>query len=317
LDTKRLLIAAALSMAVMLAWSYFFPPPEPVARQAPGVEPTTLEEVADAAPEEPPAMAVQALDEPAAAATEEPLAASISADREEVVVVETAEFRAELTNRGAQLLSYQLLQHKNAAGGPVDLVRRRGASPYPFGLATAQGDSSPLNETLYQVEQSTTPSGERQVSYHYRGAEGGVEKRFRFLSNGMIEFDLVLSDPDAWVLAIGPGVRNPSAEEQENRFARRSAIFKTAEDLTREDPNKAWSPRAVSALGMSWVGLEDSYFLTAVVPVEGVGGVLVQPVLVVPSVDGSDLRFKPIRSKDELSDAEKDLSRELLLLVQP
>ena len=29
MDTKRLLIAAALSMAVMLAWSYFFPPPEP------------------------------------------------------------------------------------------------------------------------------------------------------------------------------------------------------------------------------------------------------------------------------------------------
>ncbi|MGB5342110.1 MAG: membrane protein insertase YidC [Thermoanaerobaculia bacterium] len=317
MDTKRLLIAAALSMAVMLAWSYFFPPPEPPQRQTPTQEPAALEEIATPVPEEPPEVVVEEVGEPASISTEEPVAESVSAEREQLVVVETAEFRAEMTNRGAQLVSYQLLKHKSADGGPVDLVRRRAAAPYPFGLATPQGAPSPLNEVLYRVEQSSTAAGGKQIFYRYRGPEGNVEKRFVFRGDGMIEVDLALSNPNAWTVAIGPGVRNPSEEEQENRFARRSAVFKTAEDVEREDPNRTWSPLPISPIGLSWAGLEDSYFLTAVVPQEGVGGVIVQPVLVVPGVESTDVWFKPIRGKEELSDAEKDLPRELFLLIQP
>ena len=321
MDTKRLLIAAALSMAVMLAWSYFFPPPEPPQRQTPISEAVAVEEVVASVPEEPPEVVVEEVGEPSSITSEEAdragdsVTESISADREELVVVETAEFRAELTNRGAQLLSYQLLNHKSADGGPVDLVRRRGASPYPFGLATPQGAPSPLNEVLYRVEQSGV--GDKAIIYRYRGPEGDAEKRFVFRGDGMIEVEVVLSDPNTWTVAIGPGVRNPSEEEQENRFARRSAVYKTVEDVSREDPGRTWSPLPISGIGLNWVGLEDSYFLTAVVPQEGVGGVILQPVLVVPSVDGSDVRFKPIRGKDELSDAEKDLPKELFLLIQP
>ncbi len=321
MDTKRLLIAAALSMAVMLAWSYFFPPPEPPLRQAQTSEPAALEEVAAAVPGEPPETVPAKVEELAPIVADEPAdevdQESMSADREERAVVETAEFRAELTNLGAQLLSYQLLNHKSADGGPVDLVRRRGESPYPFGLATPQGGPSPLNEVLYQVEQMRSATGDQQITYRYRGPEGTVEKRFVFRGDGMIEVKVVLSDPNAWTVAIGPGVRNPSEEEQENRFARRSAVYKTVEDVEREDPNRTWSPQQISAIGLSWAGLEDSYFLMAVVPEEGVGGVILQPVLVVPSVDGTDVRFKPIRGKDELSDAEKDLARELFVLIQP
>jgi YidC/Oxa1 family membrane protein insertase len=320
LDTKRLLIAAALSMAVMLAWSYFFPPPEPPQRQAPLAETTAQEEVVATVPEEPPEPVLEEAAAASSVSTEESeasVAESISADREEVVVVETAEFRAEMTNRGAQLVSYQLLNHKSADGGPVDLVRRRGTAPYPFGLATPQGGPSALNEVLYEVEGSSTADGGKQIIYRYRGSEGDVEKRFVFRSDGMIEVDVSLSTPNAWALAIGPGVRNPSEEEQENRFARRSVVFKTGEDVEREDPNGLWSPLPISPIGLSWAGLEDSYFLTAVVPQEGIGGLIVQPVLVVPSVEGTDVGFKPIRNKEELSDTERDLPKELFLLVQP
>jgi YidC/Oxa1 family membrane protein insertase len=306
-------------MAVMLAWSYFFPPPEPPQRLAPTQEPAAIGEVATTVPEEPPETVLpeEEVGEAPAMAEEESFAESLAAEREEVVVVESAEFRAEMTNRGGQLLSYQLLKHKSADGGPVDLVRRRGAAPYPFGLATPQGAPSPLNEVLFQVEQSSSPAGDKEITYRYRGPEGSVEKRFAFRSDGMIEVDVALSDPNSWALVIGPGVRNPSEEEQENRFARRSALFKTAEDVEREDPNRTWSPMPISSIGLSWAGLEDSYFLTAVVPQEGVGGVIIQPVLVVPSVEGAEVRFKPIRNKEELSDAERDLPRELLLLIQP
>ena len=317
MDTKRLVIAAALSIAVMLAWSYFFPPPEPPQRQAPPSEPAVVEEPAVAQPEVPPEDLELEVAEPATVAIDEASEEAISAEREESVVVETDRFRAELTNRGAQLVSYQLLNHQSADGGPVDLVRRRGASPYPFGLATPQGGPSPLNEVLYQAEQASGVGGGQQITYRYRGSEGSVEKRFLFRADGLIEFEVVLSNPNAWTIAMGPGVRNPSEEEQENRFARRSAIFKTAEDVTREDPNRTWSPLPISAIGLNWIGLEDSYFLTAVVPAGGISGAILQPVMVVPSVDGSDVRFKPVRNKEELSDAERDLPRELFLLIQP
>lgn len=174
-----------------------------------------------------------------------------------------------------------------------------------------------MNEVLYQVEQASAAGGGQQITYRYRGREGVVEKRFVFRRDGLIEFELVLSNPSAWTVAMGPGVRNPSEEEQENRFARRSAIFKTAEDVTREDPNGIWSPLPISAIGLNWIGLEDSYFLTAVVPEGGITGAILQPVLVIPSVDDSDVQFKPIRNKEELSDTERDLTRELFLLIQP
>ena len=112
MDNKRLLIAAILSLGVMIAWSYFFPPPEP---QQPLEEPPPrIERPAETTPSPPPEPSTESESAPVAAredisseptdeATPQPVE-SIAATIEQQIVVEGDRFRAELTNRGAQLV---------------------------------------------------------------------------------------------------------------------------------------------------------------------------------------------------------------------
>ena len=325
MDTRRLLIAALLSLGIMMAWGYFFPPPEP---QGPLEPPIPTPQIAsEPAPATPPptevipaagTMATQAerVEETAAdedAAELEPIVGIA----EERVVVTGDTYRAEFTSRGAQLVSFELLEHSNSDGGPVDLVRARPGSPYLFGFATLDGASVALNDALFRVQQESADLGQETVTFLYQGPEGRAEKRFTFQANGLLDIDVSAPAEPAWAVVIGPGVRNPSSAEMDNRFARRSAVYRLAEGVERIDPARAKAAVGLSAVGLQWVGLDDQYFLTAVVPQEGLEGAVVQPVMVLPGTEFGSASFEPFRSVEELGEAERDLGRELLLLLQP
>ena len=325
MDTKRLLIAAVLSLAVMIAWSYFFPSPEP--QQA--VPPPALETESPAAPapEVPPPsvetepLAVAEPVESTTPETEEEVSATgleaITGSMEERVVVTAETFRAEFTSRGAQLVSFLLSEHQNADGGPVDLVRARTHGPYLFGFAEIDGTSSPFNEALFQVRREPSDLGQETLVFLYQGPEGRVEKRFTFQPTGLLDVEIEAATDLPWAVALGPGIRNPSSAELDNRFTRRSAVYRNAEGVERIDPGGVKAPEGLSGIGLQWVGLDDSYFLTAVVPAESWEGVVVQPVVVIPGSDTADTIFQPFRTVEELTEEERDLGRELFLLLQP
>jgi YidC/Oxa1 family membrane protein insertase len=319
LDTRRLLLAAVLSLAVMLAWGYFFPPPEiperqpvPETQEEPRPQPMQpLATVPDEAAtveeaEEPPDSEVSAAQEP------------LYATNEERSVVEGGDFRAELSNRGAQLISFQLLDHQSGDGGPVDLVRERATPPYPFGLVDlVQGAPSALNDALFEVERGRSAIGEDEITYRYRGPLGEAEKRFVFRASGLIEVEITGPGEGTWAVTLGPGIRNPTAAEVKNRFARRSAIYRDPEGVSRVDPTAVREPQAVSGMGLRWVGLQDTYFLTAAIPLEGLGQVMLQQALVVPGAVDEPARFVPLLGEEELSDEQKELPRELLVNLMP
>ena len=319
----------------MIAWGYFFPPPEPI----PPVPPPTegLESTAGPAPTVPPPVEEAPVETGANAGdvaeaeveAEAPdLEASAPAETvealaEERVVISGPDYRAEFSNRGGQLVSFQLLEHQNAEGGPVDLVRSRAESPYLFGLATLDGTSSPVNDALFVVDRTPAGAGRESVTFRYQGQLGRVEKRFTFEPSGLIELKIDAAAADGWNVAVGPGIRNPTAEEMENRFARRSAVYsyregeKNKKKVERIDPARIKAPQGVSAIGLQWVGLQDTYFLTAVVPQQGLEGVAVQPAVVLPGGGEENARFRPFRDFDQLAEAERDLEREIYLLFQP
>jgi YidC/Oxa1 family membrane protein insertase len=309
----------------MIAWGYFFPPPEP---PAPTQQPaTTTEGTLESAPATPPPEQVASPLTSTAPATEAPQEGiaetqvgeleAIMAAAEERIVVTGEDFRAEFTNRGAQLVSYQIIEHANADGGPVDLVRARASDPYLFGFATPDGSSLPFNEALFKVERWSGDFGQETLSFVYQGPEGRVQKNFTVQPNGLLDLEIDTTTSTPWSLVLGPGVRNPSAAEMDNRFARRSAVYRDGEGVERVDPASIKAPQGLSAVGLQWVGLDDTYFLTAVVPQEGLEGVIIQPVLVQPSPDGQPALFQPFRTIDELGETEKDLVREIYLLLQP
>lgn len=316
-ETRRLFLAIALSLAAILAWQYFFAPsvPPPASTGPAGEEPV-VEKTTGAKPP----VEEAAVDDDAPPEAEAP-AEPIGAEREDRVVIETDRFRAELTNRGAQLVSFQLHQHETENDEPVDLVRHREEGPWPFGLMTEKGEPHPLNGALFATEESSGDGAGPSVAFRYSGPEGQAEKRFRFRSDGLIDIEVRLPGRTGWGVLLGPGVRNPSLKELENRYEQRTAVYALGNDVERIAPTDEDGPVHIPGTNLRWAGLDDSYFLTALLfdPTRGdVDEVTVVPLLAVPGVAEDDaVGFRSLPPEAERTAEDKDLPRSLELLVVP
>ena len=324
MDNRRFLLAILLSIGVLLLWGLLFPPPE----EAPRVERPPAESSAPVDESEPSAVPPPAPGGSAGAGESadarsdvRPPATEIAApapeimgERERAAVVETDEYRAEFTNRGAQLVSFRLKKHDNSDGEPLDLVRARAGRPYPFGLFETDGSASALNDALFRLERRPADGRER-LEFVYRGPAGAATKRFDLGEGGLFEVEISFDDGVARSVVLGPGIRNPTAKELENRFARKSAIYQTLEDTETVDPQGEASAAYLPGGNLRWVGLQDTYFLTALVFRSPVDQVALEPLLGETAGAGEPMRFRP--RPEKLSDEEEELVREIEVRVRP
>ena len=316
MDNRRLFLAALLSLAVLFLWQWVFPPakPEIGGEPAPSTRPAMSPD-AGRPPEDTEATAVAIDREPTPeedsaedVSVERPL---IEAGREELVVIEGSRFTAQFSNRGGQLVSLVLKDHPDSEGGLVDLVRRRAEGPYPFGLLDAAGESHPLNQELFVVDRSAAaPAG---VVFEYSGPTGRALKRFQLAQDGLFDVSIEVANDQVKVL-LGPGVRNPSAAERKNRFAKKSTIYRRAAEVETLEAAKVETRTIVAGDGIDWVGLQDNYFLAVWIAESGLSDVVVRPVLEFPSADGN--RFRALSADVELTEEEEDLPRELACEVR-
>ncbi|HEX2163265.1 MAG TPA: membrane protein insertase YidC, partial [Thermoanaerobaculia bacterium] len=259
-----------------------------------------------------PAAEVPADDEPAAPAAEE--GAPIAAAAERTVVVETDLYRAELSNRGAVLRSFVLKEHLARDGGQVDLVRERPpGEPLPFALVDAAGEPLPLGDALFAVEE-TAGRDATTLTFRHRGPAGAAEKRFVFRSGGRFEVELDVERPESWALFVGPGLRNPSPAELENRYERRFAAWSRTGEVSDTDAREEEVPVVLRGGGLEWVALSDQYFVAAVRPRAGVAEAVLAPQVMVPAADRS-WSFHPAVA--EPPEEEEDLPREMAVLLTP
>lgn len=308
MESRRVLLAVLLSLAVLIAWQTWFAPPPPQ-RPAP-------EAPAATAPTSDPAAAVP---ETEAAEDEEPEPADegepIAAAGEETVVVESDVYRAELSNRGARLVSFVLKDHRARDGGLVDLVRRRAeGEPLPFSLVDLAGEPLALDRELFAVEQSVSGRGTELV-FRHRGAAGAAEKRFVFQPGGRFDVEIEVERPRRWALFVGPGLRNPTIEELENRYERRFVAWQRGGESDDLDANEEDAPVILPGRGLGWVALADQYFITALRPRDGVDEVVLTPQVMLEDEDGRSWSFHPVGG--DVPEAEQDAPRELALQLQP
>ena len=312
MDNRRLLFAVLLSLAVLILWQYIFPTKPPA--RVPPPSPATVETAASPTPSTAPAPAAT----PGAGATPQAAPPSISAEppvggeKEERVVLENERTRAELSNRGAQLVSFILKQHKGADGKPLELVRARSGGFYPFGLVGRDLAALPIDDALFAVE-SRDPSG---VTFRYNGPQGTCRKSFRFDKDGLLTAEVTLAGRNDWSLAVGPGIRNPTAAELGSRYQSRSAVWELGSDVQTVDTHKA-ERRELPGTGLRFVGIEDSYYLAAVIPGRNLSRAVLQPVLLETGTGGVATRFLPLPPKDQITKAQESLGREFLLLLRP
>lgn len=303
MDNRRLFLAALLSFVLVLLWGRFVQPP-PVAPPPPaeaelasepdsprrpigGVDGGTAMSAADPASDPSTDSTDASAAQPAAPALPE-----VAASHAETVVVENERYRAELSNRGAQLVSFEVLGQSTADGEVVNLVRARGEDPYPFGLRSGE-QAHPLNDALFQVERNALDSGVEEIRFLYRGGLGTAEKAFRFQPTGLIDVEIAVADDDRWSVVFGPGVRNPSVDEMEDRLIQRMASYKRGDDEEKILPTKQKDVVIVPAAGLQWATLEDNYFLAALVPSSGVSSFEIRPLRQAAEIRADESRYSP------------------------
>src|SRR5262245_44550609 len=123
---KRLLLAAALSLAVLAAWEFLIPkPPKPAPRPAP---PAAVTASSTAAPADAASNPLPAATGSAPAAAPGSLPAPVSAKAEEKTVIENPVVRATFSSKGAVISSLVLLHHTDDKKQPLEIVRHAAGS---------------------------------------------------------------------------------------------------------------------------------------------------------------------------------------------
>ncbi|HSM14425.1 MAG TPA: membrane protein insertase YidC [Thermoanaerobaculia bacterium] len=322
MDTRRLLFAALLSMGVLFLWQFLFPPPKPplappveaAAEPAPPADAhggDTAFEAGDGASAE--AGAEGASSAAVGTATSTAPLEPIEAASERAVVLENALVRAEFSNRGAQLVSLLVKEKTDENGQPIELVQPRPGPPYPFALVDASGAALELERELYVAEESSTPDGER-VEFRYRGAAGSATKSFLLRADGRLDV-VVESDRGGFGLMVGPGLGRRTAEQLSSRFNLRSAVWSAGGELETEASGGVDETLVLSGRSLDWVGIEDTYFLVALVPAAGVAEARIEPVLLAAGESEAEFAARPLPGEEELSGEDKKLPRDVRVVL--
>jgi YidC/Oxa1 family membrane protein insertase len=289
---KRIFLAIVISIAVLIGWNAVAPKifPELARKPVPASKTTTTSTAAPgttgtAAPAStaggaagaPVASPAGATDLPSVTAAQP--ATPVAGTALQRTVVDTPEYRAVLSNRGAQLISFQLKHYKQKKSEQlVDLVKVREPhrTEYPFTIVPheTKADLHRLNRALYAVSDTTDPKGQRVVEYRYSDGKVTATKRFIFTRQPFLfNFSVDIQPPVPYRIAVGPGIRTLGAEEQDTQVVRTgNGVVQTAGKFKVHGREKV--PTLQLFPGVDYIGIEDNYFLTALRPSRAREGLL-------------------------------------------
>lgn len=306
MDEKRLILAAVLSLGVIALWQVLFPQPVAIEEQA-------SESAAPAVSTQAPAVAPVAGGD-AAAVVEEERSGAVrewgAALQEQAVEVEGEGFRARISNRGGELVSYQVTEHVGLTGGPLEMVRQRARGPFPYAVVDALGQPL-LGDALFHVEQSPGV-----IRLRWSEGERWAEKEFLLGGRGELEVRVRADLGDvAWHVWIGPGVRNPSDAEDGQQYQVKEALWRSAGEVERTLARKLTELGEVPMSGLEWVALDDTYFISAVFLDPTVARVGLVPTIRRDEPAGT--RYEALRDLSKLKGQEKKAPREIALVFEP
>lgn len=277
-DSKRIMIAALGSVAILFAWNELLMPK----KAKPGPAPA---KGAVSATGPAPVAAAPAPAAPSAAPAPSPPAVPPSTP-EETVVLETPEFRATFTSWGGALKSLRLKEDTyrkrgkgEAPGEPIELVQVREGEPWPLAVvpsAELGGGPDAASDPLAKAPMRVVQKDDRSVTFE--GKVGGVDVKKVFqVGNRPYQVDMELAvggvERSGSLAVLYPAYQAPGAptpgffsggEIVESVIPICRAGDKT-ERFDGKEANKVLSgpPR--------WLGLDQHYFVSALMPQEADG----------------------------------------------
>src|SRR5437667_4240016 len=186
---KKLLLAAALSLAVLLLWEKLVPKP--------AAQPGKPAQTAAAAP----------TNAPQAAPSPQPqnaLPAPVAASAESLTTLDDGLVRATFSNRGAAMTSLLLLRHTDEKKRPLELIRSL-PPPAPKPLSLEFENDADFTrkaaEALFAVERVS----DREVRFSYADEKAAITKQIRIAGGYLFDVKVSVTGP-AFTLFAGSGL---------------------------------------------------------------------------------------------------------------
>ena len=290
---KRILLSFALSLAVLMAFSWLFAPapspsspevnpeidnPVPSEIEAPAAG-RQIERTPRASIESPTGQIGRSIAETAFGALEgDVLAEELRAERIEQILIDTTRFELRISNEGARLENVQLKDYAGAEGEALELIDQEAGESVGWPLAISTGDTAideAIETALFVVDES-----ENSVRMRYRSEGLQVVKEFRF-------------DPDTYGVEVEADVTqdgvalpfflllqgNFGDQSRDYQPALTNIVYLDAGEFERINVGGLDEPQAINPT--TYVGLEDQFFMAMLrLPDRGVPavtGVAVNP----------------------------------------
>ena len=253
---KRIFIAVVISIAFLGLWSVVIPKLFPELAKKPAPAPVTK-------PVASPKPIVKPTATPVIVTHAEPVAGTTLHQS----VVETPDFTAVFSNRGAELVSFKLKQYQTSDKQPVELVKGREPDRTDFPFAIEAKNENRFNSALYAVSERDD-RGIHVIDYRYSDGHTTVTKTFRVGPEYQFDFAVNVTPPAPYRITIGPGIRTLAPDERDSQFiVTGNGVAQTngkLQVLRREKGD-----RVNIYDDVQFVGIEDNYFLTAIKPAKG------------------------------------------------
>jgi len=311
MEERRLLLAVALSLLVLTAYQLLYPPPAPspaATRPSPAVASPPPATPATPAPAAPGPAAL-----PAAS-----VVTPVADDLERRVEMDAPGRALVFTNKGARLLSWQLLEFKDRRGRPEEMVRMVPDGPRPLDLET--GDPAldgRLRAALFRPSAervAATPGADAGLRFEFAAGDLEASKTLTIqAASGLVEVKASVRRAGANVpvrVVWGPGLGTPTAEEMEVQgYQPPQAVYEGPDGVERVPANEIGGGRTVGSAW--WAGVESTHFTALLVPpdapapaefraakVPGEGGAGVAPVAAVLLSDADHSALLYVGPKD-------------------
>ena len=279
----RILVAALLSMAVILVWAKYFGPKPPV--QSP--QANRPAQTAPAVPGQPAASATKGSQAPAGTSPKvepaTPVSVPVLSDpQERTITVENSLYQVTFSNHGAVVKSWLLKNYTDDAKPPriLDLVhpeasQQTGGWPFALILEDEQLQSA-ANSGLYQVvSNATTLHAPADLEFRWSDGHLEITKHFHFDHSYVVRVETSaklngrpIQAGLAWLGGFGDlTVTNPAAVETVTTYYSEGGKI-TNYPHKKLDGFDKWGPGLWQG-GKDFVGIEDHFFTAAFLPPNG------------------------------------------------
>jgi YidC/Oxa1 family membrane protein insertase len=289
MEERRLLLAVALSLVVLTAYSLLFAPAPPPSSPAgaPSAAATPSPAPAEAAPTPVPRVAES---RPTGTVP------SVADERERRVEVVAPEYSVAFTNRGARLVSWTLARHLDARGRPEEMVPARGTGVRALDVETGdEALDARLRQALFLPSAEAVAVADREpATLRFTYADGGVEaeKTVTFRARGLVAVTASVKrdgQPLPRRLVWGPGIGNATAEERDVRGYQEPDGVALLPTGVRQFAAAKLPPGGQPLEGVRWVGVESHYFAALFVAPGGSATAALRSVTLAPPGDEKPL----------------------------